>query len=348
MNANMQEYVSSNYMAISADGSDRTFRRVPADDGTAVIIIPSPASHGMREAESFRRICAHLYERGVPVPQLLDFDPATGIITVEDLGNIHLQRQVCRLAEAGCMERIELLYRQAIEILVHMQTSGIQGFDTEWCHDTCCYDADMACNREGLYFLGEFAENFMKIPRTREVEEEIRQISGIVPSLTTDLLLHRDFQSRNIMIKDGRLRIIDFQGTRVGPAGYDAASLIFDPYVPLPMELRRKLAGYFCKRFISSWQHEGKTEQDMQEEVHLLGILRLMQALGAYAFLTLKRNRTFFIQYMHPALDILDSLLQQWEKSDMPAHALKNLVKILGNNLALHIKVSEAASCPEK
>ena len=103
------------------------------------------------------------------------------------------------------------------------------------------------------------------------------------------VLIHRDFQSQNILVTEGRIRLVDFQGMRLGPLGYDLASVVFDPYVAMPSQFRDELV----KRFFTGMETD-LSLVDVRGMVLAAGLQRIMQALGAYGFLGhVKGKRTF-------------------------------------------------------
>ena len=141
-----------------------------------------------------------------------------------------------------------------------------------------------------------------------EVGAEFVQLADLAASLSTDYFLHRDFQSRNLMIKDNRLRVLDFQGGRRGPLGYDLASLLIDPYVSLSDRIISKL--------ISRYQEVAAdlTGMDMAgfpEGYYWLSLQRNLQILGAFAFLYREKGKVFFRDYLKPATASLIKILDE-------------------------------------
>ena len=120
------------------------------------------------------------------------------------------------------------------------------------------------------------------------------------------VLVHRDFQSQNVLIDRGEAWLIDFQGLRPGLGQYDLASLVYDPYVPLTVKQREELiAGYVTKMLDAG----GKVERDFRQTFDLCAMQRLMQALGAYGFLGLVRERKAFLSHIPAALKSLYEVL---------------------------------------
>jgi aminoglycoside/choline kinase family phosphotransferase len=112
-------------------------------------------------------------------------------------------------------------------------------------------------------------------------------------------LVHRDFQSQNIIIQTGQAKLIDFQGMRPGLAEYDLASLLFDPYVELSGPERSELISYYRQKRTDN----GRTvDEQFEETLQLCAMQRLMQALGAYGFLGLVRGHEHFLRYVPKAM----------------------------------------------
>ncbi|MCK4605157.1 MAG: aminoglycoside phosphotransferase, partial [Deltaproteobacteria bacterium] len=114
-------------------------------------------------------------------------------------------------------------------------------------------------------------------------------------------------QSRNIMVWSGALRIIDFQGGRLGPLGYDVAALLLDPYVSLPETIWSELLEFYLDEL--DVLNIALDKAVFEREFYLLALLRTMQALGAYSYLYLKKGKGFFKPYVSPAFSNLKALL---------------------------------------
>lgn len=294
---------------ISSDGSDRRFERVVWHGMPAVRIIPSPGDKGRAEAASFNEIGRYLASRAVPVPEIYEFDRDNFHITVEDLGDTLFNSHACGLISAGDKDGCAALYAEAIDMLLEMQAEASSGFDTAWCCDTPLYNSETAFERECMYFLNEFVRGVMDIHYSAGLVHELKEFSSIVDNFPGRIFLHRDFQSRNIMIKGAGLRVIDFQAARLGPAGYDVASLLFDPYVPLWEDLRQSLMDYYIESVVRAGLHPGRNSGDLRFEINVTALLRLMQATGAYSYLSARKKKRFFRRYINPALLNIKSLL---------------------------------------
>ncbi len=316
--------------AIKADGSDRHFQRTTFENKPAVTIKPSQTKTGISEARSFYNIGSHLFNAGLPVPKIYDFDPDTGTVTVEDLGDVLFYEKAVKLKKDGDAQALVLLYRHALTILDAFQNRGTDNFETSWCFDTPLYDSAFAFEREALYFMQEFLLESCGITPGTALEDELFSLCERVDNFQNGTcLMHRDFQSRNLMIKGEQIYIIDFQGARMGPFGYDPASLIFDPYLNLSGPIRAELIDFFITLYK---KRKNTGTACILREFYTTALLRMLQALGAYSFLTLKRGRNFFKPFMKPAIDHADAILDTEYFPDM-IH-LKQLVSRLSKRFS--------------
>ena len=119
------------------------------------------------------------------------------------------------------------------------------------------------------------------------------------------VLIHRDFQSQNISGRDGRIRLVDFQGMRLGPLGYDLASLVLDPYVAMPTQFRDELV----ERFVTGMRPATIPRPDIRAMALAAGLQRIMQALGAYGFLGHVKGKTSFLDHIPAGLAVLREIL---------------------------------------
>ncbi|MEA3386313.1 MAG: phosphotransferase [Thermodesulfobacteriota bacterium] len=293
---------------LSSDGSDRRFFKVRWKGKPAVAIEPAPGDIGTSEAYSYVAIGNHLAGVGIPVPKIYDFNKDTGVVVVEYLGDRHLQTEILALISQNKWSQVKRLYQQALSLLTRMQVCGCLEFNRKWCYDSEYYDSTLAGEREAFYFLQYFVEGLMGFGKTPELEDELTRLALQVNLIDNkEYFLHRDFQSRNILVWNGVLRIIDFQGGRLGPLGYDVAALLLDPYVALPETIWPELLEFYLNELDAL--NIAMDKAVFEKEFYLLALFRTMQALGAYSYLYLKKGKIFFKPYVSPALSNLKALL---------------------------------------
>jgi aminoglycoside/choline kinase family phosphotransferase len=302
--------------SLSPDGSLRRFCRIIGKDGSRVIAVAPPAGDtaGLREAVAGWEIGRHLFAGGVPVPELYGFDEQSGLLVCEDLGDVQLHELVVK---SGCSsELIVDLYRQVVVELARMQVRGRKNFDCSWCWDTACYDRKLMLERESGYFFQALCCDMLQLPVERqEIEREFIGLANRAQQADASFFLHRDFQSRNIMVQQGRVRFIDFQGGRLGPAAYDLSSLLIDPYAALPERLQDDLLDLYLDEFTTLTPYD---RQQFKDEYQVLALQRNLQILGAFAFLSNQRSKPFFLQYIKPSLRSLQTLLAKASPDEYP------------------------------
>lgn len=322
--------------ARGADGSVRRFFRLNLEPelakdfglaGSSCIAILPPVSgeRELAEARACFLIGNHLHDRHLQVPEPFGFDLASGLVVLEDLGDVLLHQVVLEQGTAGAMT----WYREAVQLLARFQVKGRAGFDVGWCCDTQRYDRDLMLKRESGYFLERFWQGYLgqKLPENG-LQAEFELLAERVAEEPDDYLLHRDFQSRNLMVHLGRLRVIDFQGARLGPLAYDLAALLLDPYAGLTSEQQRELMECYLdeiSRLIS-------LDRDrFVAGYYYMALQRNLQILGAFGFLTTVRKKPFFRDYIPPALQTLHDLLIQPDGRRFPR--LRSLVAGACDNL---------------
>ena len=295
---------------LSPDGSERVFFRIIAEDMTSLLLVfpagDSPVA--MSEALSCHLIASHLGERKVPVPRVYYFDRDSGGVIYEDLGgqSLHGLLDGCRnkmgivAGESGHLPLLlEKYYKESLDALIGLQIKGVSGFKKEYCWQSVKYDTRLILERETGYFLESYCRGFLGLAEfADDLYLEFQELARRAVCQPADYLMHRDFQSRNIMIHQERIRIIDFQGARFGPLAYDVASLLNDPYASLPYDVRESLLEYYIKSLSNCISLD--RESFLEGYCHI-ALLRNLQILGAFAYLSKVLEKKFFGQFIEPA-----------------------------------------------
>jgi aminoglycoside/choline kinase family phosphotransferase len=307
---------------LAGDGSSRRFWRVGRRDGGSICLAVAPAGRteqDMLEARAARLVGTHLHEHGVRVPAQYGWDKEAGLLLFEDLGDVKLHD----LVEQSRNPRGEIdlpavrpLYVQAVQQLAFMQIRGAVGFDRDWCWDTQEYDRPLMLSRESGYFLRAFWQELLGQEPVPGIAEEFEQIATLASQAPAGFFLHRDFQSRNIMVQNSQPCFIDFQGGRMGPLGYDLASLLIDPYTALPASFQEELIQVYLDAVMAL--HPVDRPQ-FRREYCFLALQRNLQIIGAFSFLSRVRGKVFFARFIVPALTSLVERLQDQELRDLRA-----------------------------
>jgi aminoglycoside/choline kinase family phosphotransferase len=270
-------------------GSRRAYFRLQEGPLTFIVLVSPPDDVDFGR---FLRITQFFRLMNVPVPMVYCIDDAAHQVVLEDLGDKRLYDTIAE--GAGIQES----YRKVIHLLVDLQTRCFQlhqecpdirsrHFDQDdllW--ETGYYSAQYLQGHRGLVFSA--AE---KTALEATFAELARQVDAQPKSI-----MHRDFQSQNLMMQiDGTVRVIDYQGARLGSIYYDLASLLLDPYVMIGDADIDELLRYYHAKSLNTLSFE-----DMSKQFLLAASQRVMQALGAYSFLSRVKGLSQFKQYIEP------------------------------------------------
>jgi NDP-sugar pyrophosphorylase family protein len=310
------EIVSDGFVwsKLEGDGSDRIWYRLTKEKGSLIVVDHGPPPNpDVCEADAFAAIGRHLYDKGIPVPRIFAYDRPSGLVALEDLGDLQLQGLVRRAVDT---EEVVSHYMAVIDRLIAMGVEGAKGFDPRYAYQTPYYDRELILEKESRYFVEAFLNGYLGLSidfETLENEFEVLAERAIEHPYTG--LLHRDFQSRNILVEDGRYYVIDFQGARFGPLQYDLASLLIDPYVELPRALQLKLLNYYLKRLSDFIAVDA---DEFLDAYVYCAMNRNLQILGAFGFLTRVKGKKDFETYIPPAISSLKARLRRIEQSECP------------------------------
>jgi NDP-sugar pyrophosphorylase family protein/aminoglycoside/choline kinase family phosphotransferase len=281
-------------LPVGKGGSDRDFFRVAAA-GTAPVIL---MHYGRMYAENdlYAGIDSFLQGVGVRVPAIYGHDTERRVILMEDLGDTDLYA-----LRGAPWEVRRPLYEKVLALAVKMHA-----FSPDRLPEGLCLmpGFDAALYRwERNYFREECVRNGCRInldaAEDGSLETELSTLAGRL-LLTAPVLVHRDLQSQNVMILDGKPILIDFQGMRPGSPFYDLGSLLYDPYVSFPKGGREALLRIYHEASGALYPWE-----EFRELFLMASAQRLMQTLGAYGFLGLKRGKRHFLAHIGPALENL-------------------------------------------
>jgi aminoglycoside/choline kinase family phosphotransferase len=283
--------------SLAGDGSDRRFFRVPGEPDLVLLHHPNPPGRDVTENDSYFCIGRHLRARGVPVPEIYHYCREEGWMLMEDVGDLSLAAAVA--GAAGEAEVLDL-YRRVLELLLHQQLEGHRDFDPAWCFDTPAVTRPFLLERECRYFVRAFLQGYLGLEVAEaELAPDFGLLLAGIPVDEAPGFLHRDFQSKNLFIKEGDIRVLDFQGARQGPLGYDLAALLIDPYVDLSPAAQEELLDCYQDLLAGRRSHD---RQAFREQYHHLALCRSLQILGAYGYLTRVKGKPQFARYIPAAL----------------------------------------------
>lgn len=306
-------------LPLAGDGSKRQFRRILVSGSESTYVaMENPPSDPYRERENlaYLRIGRHLFEKGLPLPEIYRCDLGNGWFIMQDLGDNNLQGEASRQGDRMA------LYMKTLETLFRLQIHGAEGFDTSWTCQTESYDRVVMRRYEADYFRDSFLNNYLGLKSDwLELEVPFTYLAEMASRSENHFLLHRDFQSRNIMVSGSQIGIIDWQGARLGPLAYDVASLLIDPYTGLS-SLEKDL---MCRHYLEILRdHEPAWADHFEECFPYLAIQRNLQILGAFSYLGKVMGKSYFETYIPPALRSLKGLLDDVNRAEL--WPLKDLV----------------------
>jgi len=300
---------------LAGDGSDRDWYRAEYNGKSFIISdhgICMPHSDELLQINAFIYIGKYLSSKSIPVPKILNYDKLSGLVILEDLGDIHLET----LINAKKNEEFTLkLYKKVIDELINFSFQGLTGFKKEWACQTESYSKELILEKECRYFMEEFIQHYLKLNFTfNDFSKEFNYIADHALKHAAIGLMHRDMQSKNIMIKNSdEINFIDFQGSRQGPLQYDLASLLIDPYVNLKQQTRDKLLQYAIKQYMAKLKVSpginSKKGQNFLQCYKYCSLTRNMQFLGAFSFLSRVKKKKKFEQFIPDAIKCLKNIV---------------------------------------
>lgn len=286
---------------ISLGGSDRIFYRVIKEKQTFILVWD-------KDMQTYLKLQKYLFERGIAVPEIHWSDEDANLLLIEDLGN----DSIYELSKKR--KNIILLYRAAINELIKLQIDGYTDAPIDVHYD---YE-HMKWEQE--YFKEYFLHQFCEIPKTRlkRLDDELESLAKeLIKKIEPwrNFLMHGDYQSQNIYIKGKKAKIIDFQSARIGPLTYDITALLRDPYVNISKQVERKLIDYY----LVSLKKKGVRfkKREFLHLYYLTALQRNMQVLGAFANLSLNKNKVHFKEYIPRAIELIQDVLKKSEFKEL-------------------------------
>ncbi|PSH03533.1 MAG: phosphotransferase enzyme family protein [Acidobacteria bacterium] len=287
-------------------GSGRTIVRLANDNFTAIGI-----SHNVPEENAaFIEFSRHFRRHGLPVPEIYEEDLSHGAYLEEDLGDTTLYGFLGEHRKgADIGPEVVKAYRKVVEILPRFQVEAGKDLNYKVCYPRSSFDRQSIAwdlNYFKYYFLRLAGVSFSE----QALEEDFSRLTKFLLSTDRNYFLYRDFQSRNIMLRDGEPYFVDYQGGRKGALQYDVASLLFDAKADLPPELRQSLLDHY----LDSLDGFIKVDRAVFLRYYYGYVyIRIVQALGAYGFRGFYERKPHFLQSVPYALKNLRWLLHNVE-----------------------------------
>ena len=299
-------------LPIAESGSARKYFRIVTDKRSLI----GTYSSNIEENEAFLCFSKHFHDLGLNVPEVFAVNAERTCYLQSDFGDDNLFAHVQKaLVAGGFGENNVELYKKALSHLVKLQVLGHQGLDYSKAYPTERFDRQAIIDD-----LNYFKYYFMKPHEEIDFNEtrlgkDFEAFADFVSQAPCDFFMYRDFQSRNIMVKDGELFFIDFQGGRKGPLNYDVVSLLYQVKAQIPQVTRDELVENY-KAELSQYMSPDAVKFDTYQPYFVY--LRLMQVLGAYGFRGLIQKKSHFIESIPYALREIETLSKVTPLTDYP------------------------------
>ncbi len=288
--------------SIAESGSARKYFRIITWNGGLI----GTYSNNVEENEAFLTFSKHFHDLGLNVPEVFAVNAERTCYLQSDFGDDNLFAHVQKaLMVGGIGENVIQLYKQALSHLVKLQVLGHKGLDYSKAYPTERFDRQAIID-DLNYFKYYFVKPHEEIDfNETRLGKDFEAFADFVSQAPCDYFMYRDFQSRNIMVKDNELYFIDFQGGRKGPLNYDVVSLLYQVKAQIPQATRNELVDYY-KAELSKFMSPEAVKFDTYQPYFVY--LRLMQVLGAYGFRGLIQKKSHFIESIPYALREIEAL----------------------------------------
>ncbi len=274
-------------LPLAPSGSKRIYYRAESQNHTAICAFNEDIS----ENKTFIYLSQHFASKELPVPQIYKQGAEGQIYLQEDLGATTLYSFLFNKGEEFSPTLISL-YEQVVKKLAEIQITGHQDLDYDQCFGAKVFDKQSI-----LWDLNQFKYHFLKVAEIPfdevALEKDFNTFADFLLQAPQNYFMFRDFQTRNIMIKNSKPHFIDYQGGRQGALQYDLASLLFQAKANLPHELREHLLQtYLVKAAALTSLDQTKFKQ----YYYLYAMVRSMQVLGAYGFRGIFQRKSHFLK----------------------------------------------------
>ncbi len=289
---------------LPSSGSNRRYFRVHFPSGSLI----GASGTSIDENKAFIYLADHFHESGLPVPKVLKVSDDFKYYIQEDLGDLLLFEAIERGRKSSVFNAEETaLLAKTIHLLPEIQYNGAKNLDYSY-----CYPQPEFNERSILWDLNYFKYCFLKPTgldfQENLLEDDFMKMCNVLLQCESDTFLYRDFQSRNVMIKDGEPYFIDFQGGRRGPVYYDVASFLWQAKAAYPQDLKEHLLEVYMNS-LSRYMPVNK-ELFLKQLRHFV-LFRILQVLGAYGYRGYFEKKPHFMQSVPFAIKNLYELLSE-------------------------------------
>ncbi|MBN1183567.1 MAG: phosphotransferase [Bacteroidales bacterium] len=290
---------------LPSSGSYREYYRIKGSKGDVIGVY----NEDIEENIAFITFTRHFTQIGLNVPGLYITASDKKTYLIEDLGDttLHNYLQMLPHSIADNHEKIIAVYKKTIDELIRIQLNGAYGLDFSVAYPRAVFDKQSI-----MWDLNYFKYYFVKLLKAQfheqRLEDDFNTFSNHLLKTDCNYFLFRDFQSRNIMLKDNNIIFIDYQGGRKGALQYDIASLLYEAKVNLPDPIREILLNYYLDQLGKQIEVNRSEFLDMY---YAYVLIRMMQALGAYGFRGIIERKQLFIDSIPSAVENLARIIKK-------------------------------------
>jgi aminoglycoside/choline kinase family phosphotransferase len=315
---------------LKGDASDRNYYRAKYVLKSSPEIPRSVIIMQLAQLETepdFNRMQKFLSNLDIPVPDIFHFDAKKGLLFLIDCGDTHLADQITEEPE-----KTVFWYQKAIDIIVAFHIRATDTITPDSPAHSLFFDEEKLM-WEMDFMLEHYVQGMMANALSKDEKNKVQEVLRILCktlSRENRVFTHRDYHSRNIMIHNGKLKVIDFQDARMGPCQYDLVSLLKDSYVVLNESVRSELLEYYIERM------DQNGREVMQEPFYKIfewmSVQRNLKAIGTFAYQHKVLGNDRYLQYIEPTLDYIRQTLANRRDLEFLSPALKSAIPALNAN----------------
>lgn len=282
-------------------GSDRQYFRITTSKRCYIVTY----NDNIRENVAFLEFSRHFNSKQLSVPEILHQSEDQSLYIQSDLGDTSL---FDILQKDGFKEGTLDLYKKTLAQLAQFQIQGGTGLNYDYCIATKSFDRN-AIYSDLLYFKYYFLRALQMPYDKNLLLNDFEMLSYFLMQEQHKFFMHRDFQSRNVMVKDDKVFFIDYQGGMQGALQYDVSAMLWQAKAGLPYDWRDELVNYYFDKVNDLLDHQ-LVKKDFLDNYHGFVLIRMLQTLGAYGFRGLFERKPHFISSIPFALRNLKWFLE--------------------------------------
>jgi aminoglycoside/choline kinase family phosphotransferase len=305
---------------VTGDASTRAYFRASANQQSVIIALygspfderisaierlrmlemdnPSARLSFASDAVAYLEATALFLEAGLPVPRILATSGVNHVVLIEDVGDARLQDWM----QGRSIEEVKAAYARAMRLIVEIQEATKLATEAGSICSHLCFDEAKLKWELGFFFVN-YVNKYLNLKLDAATSIAIQQdFKTLCAELAARprVLTHRDYHTRNLMMKGDEMFIIDHQDARMGPASYDVASFLSDPYAAIDETIKEEMLDLFIALKADSSVPLGDPEA-FRQELHLMTIQRMLKAIGTYAYQAAVMKNEIYVGYIAPA-----------------------------------------------